>query len=109
VTDEELDQLCKLSLINIRDDEERSRFKKDLSTIISWMDQIHDVEVADLTPFDHHDLERKGLSSNGTKRSLEMHSFENHHVELGADKILANTPHKEMDYIIAPKVQVEDS
>jgi Asp-tRNA(Asn)/Glu-tRNA(Gln) amidotransferase C subunit len=80
-----------------------------LSSIISWMDQIHDVEVADLTPFDHHVDVR---TASGKPYSLEMHSFEESSdlsPSVGAEKILANCPKTEMNFIIAPKVQVEDS
>lgn len=92
-SENELTQLCALSCINLETEEEKLRVKEDLSTIVSWMDQIREVEVADLTSFNTQS--HPSLSSS----SLEIHSFEDHSVELGAERILANAPIKKWAFL----------
>jgi aspartyl/glutamyl-tRNA(Asn/Gln) amidotransferase C subunit len=104
----EIDNLCKLSCLNLSGKEERARAIKDLQSIVDWMDQIHTVDVGDATPYDHYSAETEHDSKN--LRSLEMHEF-NEHDELefnsnsgDRDWLFENVPRKDMNFIISPKV-----
>ncbi len=101
--DAEIDGLCKLSCINLSGMEERAKVVKDLQSIVNWMNQISDVDVEGISPYDHHE---------DSGRRLELHDFEDSpdHDLIDPKLILQNAPKKDMNFIIVPKVSaLEDS
>jgi aspartyl-tRNA(Asn)/glutamyl-tRNA(Gln) amidotransferase subunit C len=73
LTDAELDHIVKLARLEIAP-ETREHMKRDLSSILSYIDQLNSIDTSSVDPlFQVMGLENK-LREDGTERSFEMNA-----------------------------------
>jgi len=91
INDELLDKLARLARIKIKD-RDKDEMMKDLSEIITWMEQLKELDTSDVDP----------LSNMSKEVDRWREDKEGDHLD--KRKALANAPATEKGYFKVPKV-----
>ena len=91
ITDEMLDNIANLAKLKIHPDE-REELKKDMTSILEWVDKLSEVDISDIEPLLHISAEQNRVRDDENPENISK------------EDALKNAPIEKDGFFVVPKV-----